>query len=58
LTKGFTTATSGTGTRVYEFKVRYRASRPLEGRLIVFEVSQADGSRLDEVEIPLRLDRS
>jgi hypothetical protein len=59
LTKGFTTATSGSGTRgTYEFKVRYRASRPMEGRLIVFEVSQADGSRLDEVEIPLRLDQS
>ena len=52
----FVTATSGTGTRgTFRFTVRYEVDRPEQGRLVVFELSAADGSRINEVSIPLQL---
>jgi Immunoglobulin-like domain of bacterial spore germination len=51
----FVTATSGTGTRgTFDF-----ATKPFEdvGSLVVFERSAEDGSRINEVEIPLRTSR-
>jgi germination protein M len=57
LSKDFVTATSGSGTRgTFTFKVPYEIASPTDGRLIVFELSAADGSRINEREIPLRLE--
>jgi germination protein M len=56
LKKDFVTATSGSGTRgTFAFTVPYEVSRPQEGRVVVFELSAADGSRINETSIPLRL---
>lgn len=56
LTENFVTATSGSGTRgTFRFTVRYEVERPQQGRLVVFEISAADGSRINEVSIPLQL---
>jgi hypothetical protein len=56
LSKNFVTATSGSGTRgTFAFTVPYEAE-PQAGRLRVFELSAADGSRINETEIPLRLE--
>jgi germination protein M len=57
LRKNFVTATSGSGTRgTFEFTVRYEVDKPQAGRLVVFELSAEDGSRIHESEIPLRLE--
>jgi germination protein M len=57
LRKNFVTATSGSGTRgTFKFSVRYTIDKPQEGKLVVFELSAADGSRINESEIPLRLE--
>ncbi len=57
LSHNFVTATSGTGTRgTYDFTVRFEAPNGV-GKLAVFERSAADGSRIHQVEIPLRLAR-
>jgi len=51
----FVTATSGTGTRgTFDF-----TTKPFDdaGSLVVFELSAKDGSRINEVEIPLRMSR-
>ena len=56
LTKDFETATSGTGTRgTFRFTVPYEVDAPQDGRLVVFEESAADGSRINEISIPLQL---
>jgi len=56
LSKSFVTATSGTGTRgTFRFAVPYEVDAPQDGRLVVFELSAADGSRINEISIPLRL---
>ena len=56
LKKDFVTATSGSGTRgTFEFTVPYEVDTAQEGTLTVFEVSAADGSRMHESSIPLRL---
>ena len=56
LKKDFVTATSGSGTRgTFRFTVPYEADSPQEGSLTVFEISAADGSRMNERSIPLRL---
>lgn len=55
LRKNFVTATSGTGTRgTFKFTVPYEAG-PQAGKLRVFELSAADGSRINESEILLQL---
>jgi hypothetical protein len=52
----FVTATSGSGTRgTFRFTVPYEVDSPQQGRLVVFEISAADGSRTNEVSIPLQL---
>ena len=57
LRKNFVTATSGSGTRgTFEFTVPYEIDHPQQGRLVVFELSAEDGSRINESEIPLRLE--
>ncbi len=51
----FVTATSGSGTRgTFDFTVPFEAPNGL-GKLVVFELSAADGSRIHQVEIPLTL---
>ena len=57
LHKHFVTATSGSGTRgTFKFTVPYEVDHAQEGRLVVFELSAEDGSRINESEIPLRLE--
>jgi len=57
LSQHFVTATSGTGTRgTYDFTIPFEAPNGV-GKLVVFERSAADGSRIHEVEIPLALAR-
>jgi germination protein M len=57
LRKHFVTATSGSGTRgTFSFTVAYEVPSPHAGRLVVFEISAEDGSRINESEIPLQLD--
>jgi len=54
----FVTATSGTGTRgTFAFTVPYTVERDGPGKLVVYERSAEDGSRIHVVEIPLRLTR-
>jgi germination protein M len=56
LDEDFVTATSGTGTRGrFEFTAPYEVDEPSDGTLVVFELSAKDGSRINVVEIPLRL---
>ena len=53
----FVTATSGSGTRgTFRFSVPYEVSAAQDGTLVVFEISAANGSRVNEREIPLRLE--
>jgi germination protein M len=57
LAKDFVTATSGSGTRgTFAFKVGYEVDEPTDGKLVVFELSAEDGSRIHQQEIPLRLE--
>jgi Immunoglobulin-like domain of bacterial spore germination len=52
----FVTATSGTGTRgTFDFTVPFTVDRGGMGKLVVYELSAADGSRIHQVEIPIRL---
>jgi germination protein M len=54
--KRFVTATSGSGTRgTFQAKVPFRATTKGPGKLVVYELSAEDGSRIHEVEIPLEL---
>jgi hypothetical protein len=56
LAEDFVTATSGSGTRgTFRFTVRYDVPSAPFGRLVVFEISAADGSRTNERSIPLQL---
>jgi hypothetical protein len=51
----FVTATSGSGMRGrYDFKIPFEAPKGV-GKLVVYERSAADGSKLHVVEIPLSL---
>lgn len=57
LRKNFVTATSGSGTRgTFSFRVPYQVDNPQKGRLVVFELSAEDGSRIHQSEIPLHLE--
>ena len=54
--KHFVTATSGSGTRgTFDVTVPYPAGHAGLGKLVVYESSAKDGSRVHVVEIPLRL---
>lgn len=56
LGKRFVTATSGSGTRgTFDAEVPFKATGAGPGKLIVFELSAEDGSRIHEVEIPLQI---
>ncbi|MEP7224968.1 MAG: Gmad2 immunoglobulin-like domain-containing protein [Actinomycetota bacterium] len=58
IAEDFVTATSGTGTRgTFEFTVPFEVPFDGVGELIVFESSAKDGSRINLVEIPLRMTR-
>ncbi len=51
----FVTATSGTGTRgTFDFSVPFMSTSTGMGRLVVYELSAKDGSRIHQVEIPVR----
>jgi immunoglobulin-like protein involved in spore germination len=53
VSRHFVTATSGSGTRgTFDFTIRYEAPAG-PGKLLVYELSAEDGSRIHEVEIPL-----
>jgi Immunoglobulin-like domain of bacterial spore germination len=55
LARHFVTATSGSGTRgTYDVTIRF-TSPGGPGKLVVYELSAADGSRIHQVEIPLTL---
>ena len=57
LSHNFVTATSGSGTRgTFDFTIPFEAPNGL-GKLVVYESSAADGSRIHVVEIPLTLAR-
>jgi Immunoglobulin-like domain of bacterial spore germination/Sporulation and spore germination len=52
----FVTATSGTGTRgTFEITQPFAVDRSGLGKLVVLERSAADGSRINVVEVPLRM---
>jgi germination protein M len=56
LGKRFVTATSGSGTRgTFDAEVPFKANGAGPGKLVVFELSAEDGSRIHEVEIPLQI---
>jgi hypothetical protein len=55
--ENFVTATSGTGTRgTFDFTTTPYTGEPGEGALVVLELSAKDGSRINEVRIPLQLE--
>lgn len=55
LADGFVTATCGSGCRgTFEEEVAFDAGGAAAGRLVAFEVSAKDGSRVNVVEIPVR----
>jgi hypothetical protein len=57
LAQHFVTATSGSGTRgTFDVTISFEAPKGL-GKLVVFERSAADGSRIHQGEIPLTLAR-
>ena len=52
----FVTATSGTGTRgTFDFSAPFESSRAGTGKLVVYELSAQDGSRIHQVEIPIQM---
>jgi Immunoglobulin-like domain of bacterial spore germination/Sporulation and spore germination len=54
--KSFTTASCGSGCRgEFADEIPFKVDEPTDATLRVFEVSAEDGSRLNEVIIPLRL---
>ena len=56
ISKQVVMATSGSGTRgTFEAELDYFVDRERPGKLVVYEESAADGSRIHEVEIPLVL---
>jgi germination protein M len=56
IAKHFVTATSGSGTRgTFDFTVEYPAGHSGPGKLVVYESSAKDGSRIHVIEIPLQL---
>lgn len=56
LGKRFITATSGSGTRgTFDATLPFRLAAAGPGKLVVYELSAEDGSRINQVEIPLEL---
>jgi hypothetical protein len=57
LSHHFETATSGNGTRgTFDFTVLFHVDRAQTGTFVVYEISAADGKRIHEVRIPIRLE--
>jgi germination protein M len=57
LSHHFETATSGSGTRgTFDFSVPFQVDRAQTGTFVVYEISAADGKRIHEVRIPIRLE--
>ena len=53
----FVTATSGSGTRgTFDFTVPFKTSQAGAAKLVVYEISAANGSRVHQSEIPLTLE--
>jgi germination protein M len=53
----FVTATSGNGIRgTFDFTVPFTVSQSGPGKFVVYELSAKDGSRVHQVEIPIRLE--
>jgi Immunoglobulin-like domain of bacterial spore germination/Sporulation and spore germination len=53
----FVTATSGSGQRgTYDFTVPFSVDHPGLGKLVVYELSAEDGSRIHQNEVPIYLD--
>jgi hypothetical protein len=53
----FETATSGSGTRgTFDFTAPFHVGRPQPGTLVLYEISAADGSRIHEVRVTLKLE--
>ena len=51
------TATSGSGVRgTFAFTARFTVTHEQQGKLVVYELSAKDGSRIHESEIPLTLE--
>ena len=56
--KHFVTATSGTGTRgTFDFTAPFKIAEDGFGKLVVFELSAKDGSRVNMAEIPLAMEK-
>jgi germination protein M len=56
LAKGFTTATAGSGTwGTFAATVPFAVKKSGLGRLAVYEVSAKDGSRVNEISVPIQL---
>ena len=52
----FVTATSGSGTRgTFDFTAPFAAEQSGPGKLVVYEISAANGSRIHQVEVPIRI---
>jgi hypothetical protein len=52
----FVTATSGSGTRgTFDFAAQFTAAQSGPGKLVVYEISAANGSRIHQVEVPVRI---
>jgi len=57
--QGFTTASSGSGTRgTFALTLPFTASQPGPGSFSMYEVSSKDGSRIHVVTVPVHLDPS
>jgi hypothetical protein len=57
LANHFVTATSGTGVRgTFDFAARFTVRKAEPGKLLVYENSAADGSRIHQSEVPLTLE--
>ena|SRR5439155_795759 len=58
LSHHFEMATSGSGTRgTFDFSVPFHVDHPQTGMFVVYEISAADGKRIHETRIPIRLER-
>jgi len=56
LAKGFTTATAGSGTwGTFTVNVPFTVKKSGPGHLVAYEVSAKDGSRVNEVSVPIQL---
>ncbi len=56
ITQAFQRATSGTGTRgTFDFKISFAATKTVMGSLVVYENSAKDGSPINVIKIPLKL---